>query len=107
MKVTKISTRVINLREALGLTQEELAAKLYVSFATINRWENGKNVPQRRQMEMIEQLEKQSASLLAFDKRAAQQGWTKCSKRDVFMTATLNRILECVLRIEKKLGDMR
>src|SRR5262245_57426106 len=29
-----------NLREALGLTQSELARALNVSFATVNRWEN-------------------------------------------------------------------
>jgi DNA-binding XRE family transcriptional regulator len=33
------------LREKLLLTQMELAAKLGVSYASVNRWENGKCEP--------------------------------------------------------------
>ena len=29
----------------MGISQEELAHELGVSFATINRWENGKTMP--------------------------------------------------------------
>lgn len=34
-------------RLKLNLSQEMLARKLDVSFATVNRWENGKAVPQK------------------------------------------------------------
>lgn len=34
------------LRSRLQLSQEQLAQKLNVSFATVNRWENGKSEPQ-------------------------------------------------------------
>jgi len=33
---------VKSLRAALGLTQEQLAAKLGVTVSPVNRWENGK-----------------------------------------------------------------
>ncbi|WP_319525115.1 helix-turn-helix transcriptional regulator [uncultured Desulfosarcina sp.] len=36
---------VRDVRQQLGLSQEELAHELGVSFSTINRWENGKTVP--------------------------------------------------------------
>ena len=36
---------VKEVRKQLGLSQEELAHELGVSFATINRWENAKTVP--------------------------------------------------------------
>jgi transcriptional regulator with XRE-family HTH domain len=36
------SKMVKDVRSQLGLSQEELAHELGVSFATINRWENGK-----------------------------------------------------------------
>jgi len=36
---------VREVRRQLGISQEELAHKLGVSFATINRWENGKTTP--------------------------------------------------------------
>jgi len=35
------------VRRQLGLSQEELAHALGVSFATVNRWENGKTVPSK------------------------------------------------------------
>ena len=35
------------IRKQLGLTQEELAHELNVSFSTINRWENGHRIPKK------------------------------------------------------------
>ena len=37
--------RVRSLRGRLGLTQTQLAARLGVSFATVNRWENAQARP--------------------------------------------------------------
>ena len=37
--------RVKNVRTTLGLSQEELAHELGVSFSTINRWENRQTKP--------------------------------------------------------------
>ena len=42
-----------SVRAALNLTQEQLAARLGVSFATVNRWEGGGNRPQRAAQEAI------------------------------------------------------
>ena len=41
------------IRSSLDLTQAELAEKLGVSFATVNRWEGGGNKPQKAPMERI------------------------------------------------------
>lgn len=41
------SKKVKAVRQVLKLSQEELAHKLGVSFATINRWENGSYSPSR------------------------------------------------------------
>jgi DNA-binding transcriptional regulator YiaG len=41
-------SRVIRLlREHVGLTQERFALQLDVTFATVNRWENGRSTPSR------------------------------------------------------------
>ena len=40
-------------RAAINLTQEQLAERLGVSFATVNRWEGGGNKPQRAAQETI------------------------------------------------------
>jgi putative transcriptional regulator len=38
---------VKEVRRQLSLSQEELAHALGVSFATVNRWENGKTAPSK------------------------------------------------------------
>lgn len=42
------------IRERTGLTQEKLAAKLGVTFPTINRWENGKVTPSPLGLKQVE-----------------------------------------------------
>lgn len=42
------SERILSLRDQLGLTQTDLAERLGVSFATVNRWENGHNKPSHK-----------------------------------------------------------
>src|SRR5215210_7770640 len=51
-----IDQELRTLRDALNLSQEQLAARLGVSFATVNRWETGKSKPQREQREKIQKL---------------------------------------------------
>src|SRR3989304_2566491 len=41
------SDRIRRLRGRFGLTQQALADRLGVSFATVNRWENGQTNPSR------------------------------------------------------------
>jgi putative transcriptional regulator len=47
---------VRELRERTGLTQEKFAARLGVTFPTINRWENGRAKPSPLAMQKIEDL---------------------------------------------------
>ena len=51
-----IPTTLRAIRETLDLTQEELADRLDVSFASVNRWEGGKVRPQRASREAIAAL---------------------------------------------------
>ena len=51
------SARLIALRTRLGLTQEALAARLGVSYASINRWENHQNKPSALAWRKIEKVE--------------------------------------------------
>jgi type I restriction enzyme M protein len=51
------ATRLLRaIRGRLELTQEQLAERLGVSFATVNRWEGGMNTPQRAAREAIAAL---------------------------------------------------
>lgn len=44
-----------DLRLLAGLTQEQLATSLGVTYSTINRWENGRSKPSPMAMKLIEQ----------------------------------------------------
>jgi len=44
---TTIAATLRAIRASLDLTQEQLAERLGVSFATVNRWEGGANMPQK------------------------------------------------------------
>jgi putative transcriptional regulator len=47
---------VREIRKRTGLTQEKFAARLGVTFPTINRWENGRARPSPLAMQKIEEL---------------------------------------------------
>lgn len=44
------------VREKTGYSQEQLARELGVSFATINRWENGKTEPRQMAIKLFDQF---------------------------------------------------
>jgi DNA-binding transcriptional regulator YiaG len=44
------------LRLKLGLTQEQFAAKVGVTFSTVNRWESGKSKPSPLAMRQIKEM---------------------------------------------------
>ena len=51
--------KIKELRTALGLTQEQFAAKVGVTFTTVNRWENNKAKPSPLALQRIEELQNQ------------------------------------------------
>jgi len=59
------SSQIRDLRSSLGLTQQSLAQRLGVSFATINRWENGQTRPSAFYWKQLRQLEQAIAEQLA------------------------------------------
>ena len=58
-----ISKMVRELRAALGLTQEQFAAKIGVTVATVNRWENDRGKPYPFLMRQLEKLQKKQKTL--------------------------------------------
>jgi putative transcriptional regulator len=51
-----VAQLVRQLRHRLGLTQEKLAARLGVTFPTINRWENGRTKPSPLAMQRLQEI---------------------------------------------------
>ena len=50
------SEQIKTVRTQLGMSQQAFAAALGVSFATVNRWENGKAKPQKDRIDRIKAL---------------------------------------------------
>jgi transcriptional regulator with XRE-family HTH domain len=44
---------ILNVRTSLRISQQELAADLQVSYATVNRWENRRTVPNKMTLNVI------------------------------------------------------
>ncbi len=60
----KISYDIREVRLEMGLTQEQFAAKIGVSFPTVNRWENQKAKPSPLALQKLQKL------LSAFKKKS-------------------------------------
>ena len=52
-----ISKTITKLRVALGLTQEQFAARVGVTLSTVNRWENSVGKPSPLAMAKIKELQ--------------------------------------------------
>ena len=55
VKKTEIGGLIREFRLLTGLTQEQFAAYLGVTYGTVNRWENGRSQPSPMAMDKIEQ----------------------------------------------------
>lgn len=51
-----VADMIRNLRAKLELTQEQFAAKVGVTWSTVNRWENGRGKPSPLAMKQIQEL---------------------------------------------------
>jgi DNA-binding transcriptional regulator YiaG len=56
-KDTELAKMIRDLRAKLGLTQEQFAAKVGVTWSTVNRWENGRGCPSPLARRRIEELQ--------------------------------------------------
>lgn len=79
MTKTETTALLRAVRNKLNLSQEQLAGKLNVSFATVNRWESGKSKPQKAQAQAIEALAEEAG--LAGNGDEAQPGETAGRRR--------------------------
>ncbi|MEH2438547.1 MAG: helix-turn-helix transcriptional regulator [Nostoc sp.] len=69
IKQPEVGQIIHDLRLLAGLTQEQFAATLGVTYTTINRWENGRSKPSPLAMgkieEMLEKMADEGQDLLA------------------------------------------
>ena len=50
--------KIRQLRQDLNMTQENFAHEIGVTFATVNRWENGRTTPNKVAQKVLKLLEK-------------------------------------------------
>jgi putative transcriptional regulator len=55
---SSIGRALAQLREDLNMTQENFAHEIGVTFATVNRWENGRTTPNKVAQKVLMLLEK-------------------------------------------------
>lgn len=80
MDAIDIPALVKGLREGLGLTQEQFAHKVGVTFSTVNQWENGRRRPQPFLLERLLEMEATSPKGMAVvisrgEAQAFKQRW--------------------------------
>jgi putative transcriptional regulator len=75
----QIAQHVLEIRLQMGLTQEQFAAKLGVSFPTVNRWENKKTKPSPLAIQKLQKL----LSALKRKKNASQESMEEIEAGEV------------------------
>ena len=60
-EVKRMQALIKQIREHLDMSQTELAERLNVSFATVNRWENGRAVPNKLAQTKLYEICKENA----------------------------------------------
>jgi putative transcriptional regulator len=55
-----LSKKIRLLRAKMGLTQEQYAAVVGVTFSTVNRWEKGKSRPSPLALKQMEELKRKA-----------------------------------------------
>jgi predicted ATPase/DNA-binding CsgD family transcriptional regulator/DNA-binding XRE family transcriptional regulator len=69
-----VAARLRFLRGSLGLSQEQLARRLGVSFATVNRWESGRTQLSARALTALAELEAEVAEGAELAERTQAEG---------------------------------
>lgn len=81
METSDVPARIRTLRRRLGLTQEQLAQRIGVTYSTVNHWENGKRVPQPFLATKLRQLEAERAPPAHTSARAAMAPTSAVGRR--------------------------
>lgn len=68
-----VPTLVRGLRKRLGLTQEQFAQEIGVTYSTVNRWENGRRRPQPFLVKRLVEMRKELAASNARKKSARRK----------------------------------
>ncbi|MBE9167448.1 helix-turn-helix transcriptional regulator [Pleurocapsales cyanobacterium LEGE 06147] len=79
-KPLQTSDLIRELRRQFNLSQEKFAARLGVSFKTVNRWENGHTTPSPMALKLIAELVKEigKPGITLLDRHFLEQESQQC-----------------------------
>ena len=97
----KVGMRIAEYRKSLGLSQEELADKLFVTRQALSKWENGTSVPSIDTLSEISKIFNVSFEeiLGLFDKNSV-----KIDENDIFKGHDRSFIIEKIIKGDIKLN---
>ncbi len=81
MNAQAVAATLRTIRANLNLTQEQLAERFGVSFATVNRWEGGANMPQKAARDVIAALAAEAGIDVTEPSTAAADSAAKVTRR--------------------------
>ena len=104
-----LSYKLLKIRQNLLLSQEDLAEKLGVSFATVNRWENGHSLPRKSITDAIYKLyeEVQNQEIIPQKRKrkvSAKKSHDSSLKTNILDNSSMEQMLwqaACKIRGEK------
>ena len=64
---------ILELRTKKGLSQEELAEKIFVTRQAVSRWENGETIPNTETLKLLSK---------EFDRESARRSWMHDEKSE-------------------------
>lgn len=101
MTKEKFGSFILKNRKALGMTQEELAQKLFVTNKAVSKWEKGLSFPDIAMFEpLAEALDVSVAELIAGEKEIKAEATIKSLLGEIFKkekTKKLMTLIICVL----------
>jgi predicted ATPase/DNA-binding CsgD family transcriptional regulator/DNA-binding XRE family transcriptional regulator len=89
-----VAARLRFLRSSLGLSQEQLARRLGVSFATVNRWESGRTQLSARALSALAELEADVAERAERTERSESPEGTRADQMPVARSSFVGRARE-------------
>lgn len=88
-----VGSRIRSLREAAGMTQGELAARVFVSRQTVINWEKGKTLPDVESVKLLSAVFGISLDALLDDRSEEYLGQTTRQRRTIVLALALNAAL--------------
>ena len=106
-KINELGVKISTFRKAMGLSQKELAERLFVSTSTVSKWENGKASPDIQRIREIAKVFQVSVSEFIGETESFAEDISECiiaktvdkNDKDIFQRKILKYFIVIFLLI--------